>query len=63
MHLYVVPQEIDSIYILTRNCRFYCCFGQILCWTSSISCKILVLPELANFSEGELLAQQQMKAS
>ena len=64
MHLYVVPQEIDSIHILTRNCRFYCCFGQILCWTSSISCKILVLPELANFSEGELLAQQQqMKAS
>ena len=49
MHLYVVPQEIDSIHILTRNCRFYCCFGQILCWTSSISCKNSCSPRVGQF--------------
>ena len=49
MHLYVVPQEIDSIHIPTRNCRFYCCFGQILCWTSSISCKNSCSPRVGQF--------------
>ena len=49
MHLYVVPQEIDSIHILTRNCRFYCCFGQILCWTSSISLQNSCSPRVGQF--------------